>query len=312
MKAIVCKEFGPPSKLVLEDMEPLSPKKNEILIDIHAAGVNFPDTLIIKDMYQFKPALPFTPGNEVAGVVSAIGEEVTAYSIGDEVIAMPAFGGYAEQIVVSPSQASKKPVNMDFATAACFSTTYGTSHYGLKDKAQLKEGETVLILGASGGVGSAVVQLVKRRGAKVIAISSASKFEPLRQLGADQVLERGADLTQVLGDRSVDVAFDNVAGEGFGPILKVLKSGGRYASSGAIAGPLVTLDMRHFYLKDLTLIGCTGWDEPVFQNLISYIENGEIKPLVARTFDLKDMGLAQQLFLDKNHFGNFVLVPPAD
>ena len=114
MKAIVCKEFGPPSALVLEEMEPLSPKKNEILIDIHAAGVNFPDTLIIKDMYQFKPALPFTPGNEVAGIVSAVGEEVTNYKVGDEVMAMPQFGGYAEQIIITPSQVSKKPANMDF------------------------------------------------------------------------------------------------------------------------------------------------------------------------------------------------------
>jgi NADPH2:quinone reductase len=175
MKAIVCKEFGPPSALVLEEMEPLSPKKNEILIDIHAAGVNFPDTLIIKDMYQFKPALPFTPGNEVAGIVSAVGEEVTNYKVGDEVMAMPPFGGYAEQIIATPSQVSKKPANMDFATAACFSTTYGTSHYGLKDKAKLKEGETVLILGASGGVGISAIEIAKAMGAKVIAAASTDE-----------------------------------------------------------------------------------------------------------------------------------------
>ena len=220
-------------------------------------------------------------------------------------------GAFAQYVVVPASEVFKIDCGWSDVELATIPCAYGTAE-NMVHRARVTSSDTVLVTGASGGVGSAVVQLVKRRGAKVIAISSASKFEPLRQLGADQVLERGADLTQVLGDRSVDVAFDNVVGEGFGPILKVLKSGGRYASSGAIAGPLVTLDMRHFYLKDLTLIGCTGWDEPVFQNLISYIENGEIKPLVARTFDLKDMGLAQQLFLDKNHFGNFVLVPPAD
>lgn len=218
-------------------------------------------------------------------------------------------GAFAQYVVVPASEVFKIDCDWSDVELATIPCAYGTAE-NMVHRASVTSADTVLVTGASGGVGSAVVQLVKRRGAKVIALSSASKFDHLQQLGVDQILERGSNLTQLLGDRSVDVAFDNVAGEGFGSILKVLKPGGRYASSGAIAGPLVALDMRHFYLKDLNLIGCTAWDEAVFPNLISYIERGEIKPLVAGTFDLKDMAQAQQLFLEKNHFGNFVLVPP--
>ncbi len=129
-------------------------------------------------------------------------------------------------------------------------------------------------------------------------------------LGADQVIERGADLLTGLGENSVDVVFDNVAGEGFDTLLKLMRRGGRYASSGAIAGPLVTMDMRQFYLKDLNLIGCTAWDEPVFANLVSYIEKHEIKPLLAETFVFQDIVQAQQKFMTKQHVGKFVLLPP--
>jgi NADPH:quinone reductase-like Zn-dependent oxidoreductase len=219
-------------------------------------------------------------------------------------------GAFAQYVVVPASEVFKIDCDWSDVELATIPCAYGTAE-NMVHRASVTSADTVLVTGASGGVGSAVVQLAKRRGAKVIALASVSKFDHLRELGADQILARDVDLTQVLGDRSVDVAFDNVAGDGFGSILKVLKSGGRYASSGAIAGPLVTLDMRHFYLKDLNLIGCTAWDESVFPRLISYIESGEIKPLVASTFALKDIRQAQQLFLEKQHFGNFVLVPPA-
>jgi NADPH:quinone reductase-like Zn-dependent oxidoreductase len=168
----------------------------------------------------------------------------------------------------------------------------------------------VLVTGASGGVGSAVVQLAKRRGARVTAIVGASKIDAMQDLGVDRVVARDTDLISVLGQSSVDVIFDNVAGDGFTDLLKLLRRGGRYASSGAIAGPMVTMDMRDFYLKDLQLIGCTSWDEPVFPNLIRYIEAGEIIPLVAKTYSLEDIALAQKEFLKKTHFGNFVLIPP--
>ncbi|MFT5658744.1 MAG: NADPH:quinone reductase-like Zn-dependent oxidoreductase [Gammaproteobacteria bacterium] len=219
-------------------------------------------------------------------------------------------GAFAQYVKVPAAEVFAVDCDWSDVELATIPCAYGTAE-NMVHRARITARDRVLVAGASGGVGSAVVQLAKRRGAEVIAISSKSKFEQLRQLGVDQMLERGADLVDVLGERSVDAVFDNVAGDGFGALLKVLKPGGRYASSGAIGGPLVTLDMRHFYLKDLHLIGCTAWDEPVFPNLISYIEQGEIKPLVAKTFALQDIHEAQQLFLEKQHFGNFVLVPPA-
>jgi len=178
-------------------------------------------------------------------------------------------------------------------------------------RAGVAAGEHVLVAGASGGVGSAVVQLARRRGAVVSAIAGPAKMEQVRHLGAQRVIARGDDLVATLGAESVDVVVDNVAGDGFGAMLGVLRRGGRYASSGAIGGPVVTLDMRTFYLKDLTLIGCTAWDEPVFPNLVDYIERGEIRPLLAKTFPLERIADAQREFLEKKHVGNFVLVPPS-
>jgi len=170
--------------------------------------------------------------------------------------------------------------------------------------------DLVLVAGASGGVGSAVVQLVKRRGAMVTAIAGKAKMEHVLAIGADRVIAREEDVVDSLGENSVDAVIDNVAGPAFGGLLKTLKRGGRYVSSGAIGGPLVTLDMRTFYLKDLTLIGCTAWDEPVFPNLISYIERDEFRPLVAKIFPLERIADAQREFLEKKHVGNFVLIPP--
>ena len=176
-------------------------------------------------------------------------------------------------------------------------------------RAQLQAGERVLITGASGGVGSAALQLAKRRGATVIAIASEEKHLQVRKLGADRLLSRSADIAAQLGEQSIDLVVDNVAGDGFPAMLKVLKAGGRFVSSGAIAGPIVKLDMRDMYLKDITLIGTTLWDEPVFSNLISYIEQGEIRPVLAKSFPLSAIVQAQTEFLQKKHVGNFVLIP---
>lgn len=176
-------------------------------------------------------------------------------------------------------------------------------------RAKVVAREHVLVAGASGGVGSAVVQLAKLRGARVTAIVGKSKIGRIREIGADEVVERGSDLVKILGEESVDVVVDNVGGSSFDSMLKVLRRGGRYVSSGAIGGPIVNLDLRTFYLKDLNLVGCTAWDEPVFTNLISYIEKNQIRPLVAKTFGLMQIAQAQQEFLEKKHVGKFVLLP---
>jgi len=196
--------------------------------------------------------------------------------------------------------------DVELATIPC---AYGTAE-NMIHRAGVRKGDHVLVTGASGGVGSAAVQLASRRGAFVTAVAGKAKIPQVQSLGVDRVLPRGEDILAALGAKSVDVVVDNVAGPAFGGLLEVLKRGGKYVSSGAIGGPLVTFDMRTFYLKDITLIGCTAWDEPVFPNLVSYIEGGEIRPLVARTFPLEKIAEAQREFLEKKHFGNFVLVPP--
>jgi len=203
------------------------------------------------------------------------------------------------------------PVNCEWSDAelGTIPCAYGTAE-NMVQRAKVAKGENVLIAGASGGVGSAAVQLAKRRGAFVTAIAGKAKLEKVKAIGADQVIARGESIVDCLGEKSVDVVVDNVAGPCFGGMLKVLKRGGRFVSSGAIAGPLVELDMRDFYLKDLTLIGCTAWDEPIFPNLVSYIEKGEIMPLLAKTFPLKKIAEAQREFTQKKHVGKFVLIPP--
>lgn len=219
------------------------------------------------------------------------------------------FDGAFAQYVKIPAE-EVFPVDCDWSDAelGTIPCAYGTAE-NMIHRANVAKVEHILIAGASGGVGSAAVQLAKRRGAFVTAIAGSAKHDRVRQIGADRVLTRDEDIVAVLGEKSVDVVVDNVGGPGFEKMLQVLKTGGRFVSSGAIAGPLVNLDMRTFYLKDLTLIGCTAWDRPVFPDLVSYIEKGEIKPLLAKTFPLKDIVKAQQEFSEKKHVGKFVLIP---
>lgn len=270
---------------------------------------------------------PFIQGTDCCGVVIEIGVGADRNLLGKRVLVRacmrPAgfsspdniwmgsdFDGAFAQFVKVPA-ADVFPVTCDWTDAelATLPCAYGTAE-NMIHRAGVGKGMRVLVAGASGGVGSAAVQLAKRRGAHVIGITTAAKMADVRALGADEVVERGADLVDLLGKDAVDVVIDNVAGPGFGAMLEVLRRGGKYASSGAIGGPIVELDMRVFYLKDLTLIGCTGWDEPVFPHLISYVERGEIRPLLARSFPLKDIAEAQREFLKKSHVGNFVLIPP--
>jgi NADPH:quinone reductase-like Zn-dependent oxidoreductase len=270
---------------------------------------------------------PFIQGTDCCGRVVAIAPDVDDRILGSRVLVRscmrPAgfgsmdniwmgsdFDGAFAQFVKVPADevfvVDCEWTDVELGTIPC---AYGTAE-NMLHRAGATTGEHVLVAGASGGVGSAAVQLAKRRGATVIAIAGAAKIDRVRAIGADLVIDRDDDIVERLGEEAVDLVVDNVAGPGLGAMLKVLKRGGRYTSSGAIGGPLVTLDMRTFYLKDLTLVGCTAWDEPVFPNLVSYIERGEIRPLVAKTFPLALIADAQQEFLEKRHVGNFVLIPP--
>lgn len=271
---------------------------------------------------------PLIQGTDCCGEIVACGDAVDASRIGQRVLVRACMrpngydvmdniwmasdfdGAFAQFVKVPAAEAFKVSCDWTDAELATIPCAYATSE-NMLHRVALKAAETVLVTGASGGVGSATVQLAKRRGAKVFAITSASKIDQLRDLGADIVLERNTDLSDALAENSIDVVVDNVAGEGFPTMLKLLKRGGRFVSSGAIAGPIVSLDMRDMYLKDIRLIGCTAWDEPVFPNLISYIETGEIRPLLAKTFPLEAIAQAQAEFMEKAHIGNFVLIPPS-
>ena len=270
---------------------------------------------------------PFIQGTDCCGRVVEVAPGADESIMGSRVLVRPCMrpsgfgsmenvwmasdfdGAFAQFVKVPASEVF--PVACDWSDAELGSIpcAYGTAE-NMVHRADVASGERVLIAGASGGVGSAAVQLAKRRGAHVIAIAGEAKARHVRSIGADRVLDRDADIVASLVEAPVDVVVDNVAGPGFGALLQVLKRGGRYVSSGAIGGPLVTLDMRTFYLKDLTLIGCTAWDEPVFPNLVSYIERGELRALVAKTFPLERIVDAQREFLEKKHVGKFVLIPP--
>jgi len=270
---------------------------------------------------------PFIQGTDCCGRVVAVASGVDDSLIGSRVLVRSCMrssgwgsldniwmasdfdGAFAQFVKVPVTEAF--PVDCDWTDAelGTIPCAYGTAE-NMLHRAMVADGEHVLVAGASGGVGSAAVQLAKRRGAVVTAIAGKSKLEKVRAIGADQVVARGDDIVAFLGEKTVDVVVDNVAGPGFGGMLKVLKRGGRYVSSGAIAGPLVELDMRDLYLKDLTMIGCTAWDAPVFPNLVAYIEKGEIRPLLANTFPLRDIVEAQRTFTEKKHVGKFVLIPP--
>ena len=190
MQAMLCKAFGPAETLVLEEVANPEAKKTEVVLDVHAAGVNFPDTLIIEGKYQFKPPFPFSPGGEAAGVVTAVGEKITHVKPGDRVMALTGWGSFAEQVAVSGFNVMQIPKSMDFTTAAAFGMTYGTSMHALKQRANLQPGETLLVLGASGGVGLAAVEIAKAMGARVIAAASTTeKLEVAKAAGADELIK---------------------------------------------------------------------------------------------------------------------------
>lgn len=217
-------------------------------------------------------------------------------------------GAFAQYVSVPASEVFAVDCSLSDAELGSVPCAAGTAENMLR-RAGVAESEHVLVTGAAGGVGSAVVQLAKRRGAEVTAVARRQKAGRVLALGADRVLDQDDDLAARLDELSVDVVVDNVSGPAFGRLLDVLKRGGRYVSSGAIAGPLVTLDKRTLYLKDLTLIGCTAWDEPVFGDVIAAIERGELRPAVAKTLPLQGIADAQREFLEGRHFGKLVLIP---
>jgi len=270
---------------------------------------------------------PIIQGADCCGEIISVGSEVDISRIGERVLVrtMQQYavnyrpyefwtmgsecdGAFAQFMVAFSDESYKVESNWSDIDLASIPCAYSTAE-NLLERSNVIQSEVVLITGASGGVGSAAIQLAKRRGAKVIAIASSKKINDVKKIGADIVIKRGDSLSKVLGVESVDVVIDLVAGSQWGELLEVLKRGARYAAAGAIAGPIVELDIRTLYLKDLTLIGCTFQNAQVFKNLIGYIERNEIKPLVAKSYPLKDIINAQKDFLSKKYTGKLVLVP---
>ncbi|WP_028468894.1 alcohol dehydrogenase family protein [Neptunomonas japonica] len=272
---------------------------------------------------------PRIQGADCCGEIVAVGEQVNPGRIGERVLlrnlqsaasqgefscityGSECDGGFAQYTKTPASEAFAVQSSLTDAELASFPCAYSTAE-NMIDRVGVKANETVLITGASGGVGSAAVQLVKRRHAKVIAICGAEKVEQLKALGADIVIPRGESMTDVLGHHSVDVVIDLVAGDQWAELLDLLRRGGRYTVAGAIAGPIVELDVRTLYLKDLSFFGCTYQPRSVFENLIQYIERDELKPLVAHEYPLQKITEAQQDFMAKKFIGKLVLLPPKE
>lgn len=329
MKIMLSTEPGGPDTLVLSETATPEPGKKQVRIKVHAAGVNFPDTLIIRDLYQVKPPRPFAPGGEIAGEVDAVGEEVSYLKVGDRVLGMVGFGGFATQVVADATRVIKIPDAMPYDEAACFVLTYGTSHHALKDRAAIQPGDPLLILGAAGGVGAAAIELGKAAGAKVIAaVSSEEKAQFCRDLGADETLiyprdmsdraaqkDFSAQIKTLSGGEGVNVVYDAVGGDYAEPAVRALAWKGRYLVVGFPAGiPKIPLNLT--LLKGCQIVG-VFWGAHTVREPQSHAENmgdlfrlyagGKVRPQISARFPLAQAGEALQLLEDRKALGKVVV-----
>lgn len=325
MRAVLCKSYGPPENLVVTDVERGPLGAGEVRVHVEACGVNFPDTLIIEGKYQVKPEMPFSPGGEVAGTVSEVADDVTDFRVGDTVIGMTGWGGFAEEVIVKPDRLLKRPLEMDVVTAAGFSMTYGTSMHALKQRAALQPGETLLVLGASGGVGLAAVELGKLMGARVIAAaSSAEKLKVAREYGADELINYReeslkARVKALTDGRGADVIYDPVGGNDlFDQAVRAINWKGRLLVVGFASGEIPKLPMNLVLLKGCQIVG-VFWGsfkerEPEasadnYRQLFQWCVEGRIKPHVGATYPLEEAPRALRAMLERKAVGKIVLVP---
>ena len=323
MKAVLCKEYGLPEKLVVADVPSPKAAQGQVVVSVKACGVNFPDTLIIQGKYQFKPEMPFSPGGEVAGVIKEIGEGVTRVKPGDRVIAFNTWGGFAEEMVVDADRTIPMPATMDFVPAAAFVLTYGTSYHALKDRAEIKAGETMLVLGAAGGVGLAAIQIGKAMGARVIAAASSDeKLKVCRDNGADEVINYGSEdlrarVKVITAGRGLDVVYDPVGGPYSEPALRDMAWKGRFLVVGFAAGDIPKVPLNLMLLKGCSIVG-VFWgaftkNEPERNRennweLMAMYAAGKIKPHIHATYPLERAADALNEVLSKRVSGKVVLV----
>lgn len=324
MKALLCAEYGPLEKLAVEDMPSPTAGPGQVVVDVKAAALNFPDALMVQGLYQVKPPLPFSPGAEVAGLVKAVGQGVQGLKAGDRVIGFPGTGGFAEECAVAAGKIMPLPENMDFATGAALVLTYGTSLHALQDCGRLQPGETLLVLGAAGGIGAAAVEIGKAMGARVIAAASnGDKLALCRQLGADETIDYSReDLRQralaLTGEKGVDVVCDPVGGGYTEPALRALAWRGRLLIVGFAAGEIPKIPLNLALLKERSLIG-VYWGDSVrhdprghmrnMQQLMAWFAEGKVRPVVSERFPLARAPEAMRRLLDRQVKGKVVILP---
>jgi NADPH:quinone reductase len=322
MKAVVCKQYGPPQSLVIEDLPAPKPGAGEVVISVKAASVNFPDVLIIQNKYQFKPPLPFSPGSELAGVVKEVGSGVSAFRPGDRVMAFTTYGAFAEEVKTEASRLLPMPEGMDFITGAAFVLTYGTSDHALRDRAALQSGETLLVLGAAGGVGLAAIEIGKALGARVIACaSSAEKLAVCREHGADAAIDYATEdlrerIKVLTEGRGVDVVYDSVGGPYSELAFRSLAWRGRLLVVGFAAGEIPKLPLNLPLLKGAAVVGVFWGDfarrEPQafaasMQQLVRWYAEGRLRPHVSETLPLERTAEAIQLLASRKARGKVVV-----
>ncbi|HEY2445638.1 MAG TPA: NADPH:quinone oxidoreductase family protein [Rhizomicrobium sp.] len=332
MKACLCTHYGPPEELELKDVPGPQPGKGQVVVTVKACGVNFPDALLIQDKYQFKPALPFAPGGEIAGIVKEVGEGVVTPKQGDRVIASIGHGGYAEEALADAARCIPMPEGLDFAVASSFLITYGTSWHALRDRAVLKSGESLVVLGAAGGVGLAAVEIGHALGARVIAgASNAEKIELAKKHGADdgfvypaerltkeQQKTLSDDIRRLTGGNGADVLFDPAGGDYAEPALRAMNWGGRYLVIGFAAGEIPRIPLNLTLLKGCSIVG-VFWGAAVARDpkkgfgdlheIARWIADGRLKPHVSERVPLARAGDAIRLLMDRKAQGKVVVVP---
>lgn len=323
MKAVLAKAFGPLEQLVLEEVPARNPGAGEVAIAVKACGVNFFDALIVQGKYQTRPPVPFSPGGEVAGVVHGVGAGVTGLTEGTRVLAFTGHGGYAEEVIADAASVVALPEQMDFVTAAAFPITYGTAYHALKDRGQLRSGETLLVLGAAGGVGLAAVEIGKIMGARVIACASSDeKLALAREHGADALINYAASdlrerIREVTGGTGVDLVYDPVGGGYAEPALRSLAFGGRYLVIGFASGEIPKIALNLLLLKVVSMVG-VFWgafakSQPQrnaanLAELLTWYTQGRLRPHVSATFPLERYRGALDAVVQRKVLGKVVLV----
>ncbi|HUK04337.1 MAG TPA: NADPH:quinone oxidoreductase family protein [Burkholderiales bacterium] len=322
MKAVLCKQYGPPESLVVEELPSPQAGPGEVVVSVKAASLNFPDVLIIQNKYQFKPPLPFSPGSELAGIVKEAGPGVSAFKPGDRVMAFTTYGAFAEEVRVEAGRLLPMPRGMEFEAAAAFLLAYGTSEHALGDRAALRAGETLLVLGAAGGVGLAAVEIGKAIGARVIACaSSAEKLAVCQEHGADATIDYARqDLREAIkmltGGRGPDVIYDAVGGPYTEPAFRSIAWRGRHLVVGFAAGEIPKLPLNLALLKGASVVGVFWGDfvrrEPqqfaaTLERLGRWYTEGRLHPHVSRTFALGEAAQALKLMAARQVTGKVVL-----